>query len=364
MLDKLLSKYVPNLASYLLKVKNIGKCNSITVILYQFCKIRGYKAVRVLFPVGVQYIKELYTLLNESSNNTWHFHYIVLLWLSQALNTPFPLNSLDDSLDVKKTIYTIAIKYLENSGIDKEASCLVLSRLFSRDDGLDLLLGFLHHCESSWFKRSIFYKIGCLFSLSSFLKICPRNDCLQTVDVAFQFLNVAREDLVGQENSALRKLLCKCYTRLGIVLLPVNSSPNWKYSISNPDSFFQLPDDSNEEVHIYLEVIVDFLLSSVSDIDSFVRWSAAKGLAKIISRLPWNLAEQVIDAIIELMTENMFLNPIENTVNISITSPLVWHGAILFFAKLAGAGLIKYSKCLHILPLIEVVSTLCFLISF
>jgi len=74
------------------------------------------------------------------------------------------------------------------------------------------------------------------------------------------------------------------------------------------DDYF---DDVNQE---NLETVVDHLLTAIKDNDTRVRWSAAKGIGRITSRLSMDMADNIIDEIIEIM-ESEF-----NNVNF-------WHGA-------------------------------------
>jgi hypothetical protein len=66
-------------------------------------------------------------------------------------------------------------------------------------------------------------------------------------------------------------------------------------------------DELLSEPHIYvppeLEDVVDQLLTGLNDVDTVVRWSAAKGLGRITERLPRECADDVVGAIMELFTK-------------------------------------------------------------
>ncbi|EPX72328.1 tubulin specific chaperone cofactor D [Schizosaccharomyces octosporus yFS286] len=352
LLDKILSKYVPILSSYVHSNESLDNLLS-SLVVYNFCRIRGLKVIRVLFPTEVQQVEILYHFLKNEEILSWQTIYVNLLWLSQLLNIPFPLSSIEQSSNLQQRIVSLSLFFLDRSGLEREAASLVLARLLSRQDCVHLLPNILQSTIDLWDSKNLFYKIGFVSSVAANLKICQREDFLDYASNVVSFLRFVQASNSSSKSTAIHKLLSKCYARVGLLLVPIKASSSWKYDPFIPDSFHSLPQDTEISVHTYLEEIIDFLLSSVEYSDTFVRWSAAKGLARIVERLPWYLAEQVIDAVIVLTLDNTFLNPIYNTVNVSITFPDLWHGSILFFARLANMRLLKYKTILHILPLIE-----------
>ncbi|WBW72296.1 tubulin specific chaperone cofactor D, Alp1 [Schizosaccharomyces osmophilus] len=352
LLDKILAQYVPILSNFVHSNDDSNNFLS-SLVLYNFCRIRGHKIIRVLFPTEVQQLETLYQFLINELDLPWQTIYVNFLWLSQLLNIPFPLSSIEQSKNLQLRIADLSLFFLDRSGREREAASLVLARLLSRQDCMHLLPSILQSSIDSWDSKNLFYKIGFLSSLAVTLKICQREDFLDYASNVLLFLRFVQASNSSSKSTALHKLLSKCYARVGLLLIPINASSNWKYNPLIPDSFHSLPQDTEMSVHSYLEEIIDFLLSSVEYNDTFVRWSAAKGLARIVERLPWYLAEQVIDAVIILTLDNTFLNPIYNTVNISITCPDLWHGSMLFFARLANMRLLKHKTILHILPLVE-----------
>ncbi|EPY50656.1 tubulin specific chaperone cofactor D [Schizosaccharomyces cryophilus OY26] len=352
LLDKILAQYVPILSRFL-HCKDVLNSLLSSLVLYNFCRIRGHKIIRVLFPTEVQHLETLYTFLHNAQDLSWQTTYVNLLWLSQLLNIPFPLSSVEQSKNLQLRILELALSCLDKSGLEREAASLVLARLLSRQDCMHVLPNILQSSIDSWDSKNIFYRLGFLSSLAVILKVCQREDFLNYSSYVISFLRFVRASNSSYKSTALHKLLSKCYARFGLLLIPMSASSNWKYNPLISDSFHSLPQDTEMHVHSYLEEIIDFLLLSIEYNDTFVRWSAAKGLARIVERLPWYLAEQIIDAAVLLTLDNTFLNPIYNTVNISITCPDLWHGSMLFFARLANMRLLKYKTILHILPLVE-----------
>ena len=61
-------------------------------------------------------------------------------------------------------------------------------------------------------------------------------------------------------------------------------------------------DEDGYEVAEEVEGILGLLLSGISDKDTAVRWSAAKGVARIAGCLPCELAEEVVDQVVDLFS--------------------------------------------------------------
>jgi hypothetical protein len=70
-----------------------------------------------------------------------------------------------------------------------------------------------------------------------------------------------------------------------------------------------------------------------------VRWTAAKGIGRITSRLPAEFGEDVVEAVLEIC------NPVEEEAG--------WHGACLACGELARRGLLLPNRLAHLLPSIQ-----------
>lgn len=85
--------------------------------------------------------------------------------------------------------------------------------------------------------------------------------------------------------------------------------------------------------------------------DTVVRWSAAKGIARISERLPIEFAEQVLDNVISLFAiHSMAAATLYDMPSIAEGT---WHGACLACAEMARRALIPEHK------LSELVDWLC-----
>lgn len=99
-------------------------------------------------------------------------------------------------------------------------------------------------------------------------------------------------------------------------------------------------EDIEEEIHVPSEIeeIVDELLQGLRSASSDIRWSAAKGLGRVTSRLPKEFGDEVVGSVIEI------LNPLEENE--------AWHGSCLAIAELAKRGLLLPSRLETMVPLL------------
>lgn len=94
-----------------------------------------------------------------------------------------------------------------------------------------------------------------------------------------------------------------------------------------------------EEVAAEVEEIIGSLLAALSDKDTVVRWSAAKGIGRVTARLARSLADEIVISILELLDARQ--------------TDAAWHGACLSVAELARRGLLLPHRLAEVVPLIE-----------
>ena len=76
--------------------------------------------------------------------------------------------------------------------------------------------------------------------------------------------------------------------------------------------------------------------------DTVVRWSAAKGVARISERLPGEFTRQVVDTVINLFSIHTIA--IAGLYDIPALAESTWHGACLSCAELLRRGLIPHDR--------------------
>ncbi|CAM9714670.1 unnamed protein product [Chrysoparadoxa australica] len=92
------------------------------------------------------------------------------------------------------------------------------------------------------------------------------------------------------------------------------------------------------EVPEELEDVVEQLLRGLTDRDTIVRWSAAKGIGRITGRLTQMLADDVVASVLTLFSD--------------AEGDMSWHGACLALAELARRGLLLPARLPEAVPLV------------
>ncbi len=92
--------------------------------------------------------------------------------------------------------------------------------------------------------------------------------------------------------------------------------------------------DAPEEV----EGVLEDLLKSLRDKDTVVRYSAAKGVARVSERLPVDFADQVLQQVLHLFSIHSIA--VASLYDMPSVAEGTWHGACLACAEMARRGLI------------------------
>ncbi|KAI1718603.1 tubulin-specific chaperone D [Ditylenchus destructor] len=148
-------------------------------------------------------------------------------------------------------------------------------------------------------------------------------------------------------NIEVRNLVTKLLQRIALMLLKPRLA-SWRYKCGyrsledtlkgrsgseatksanvTEDSYDEKLDDEARQVpYEQIESIIGELLSKINARDNVVRWTAAKGIARISSRLPRELAAQVVASILESSFNDLYNGG-------------TWHGGCLALAELCRRG--------------------------
>ena len=105
-----------------------------------------------------------------------------------------------------------------------------------------------------------------------------------------------------------------------------------------------------------IEEVIAFLLEALADADTPVRYGASKALSIITMKLDPEMAEEVAEAILGSLTENVFWQGSKR--NLNSVSPLRWHGLTLTLSQLL------YRKAISVRNLPSVLNALLLSLSF
>ncbi|XP_076886463.1 tubulin-folding cofactor D-like [Bidens hawaiensis] len=360
----------------------------ICIIIYTLVTVCGYKAVIRFFPHQVSDLEPAVSLLEkchgtstgtalrQESTGEMETKCVILLWLSILVLVPFDISSVDTSIvNIKSVdaneppplvarILKISKEYLSSAGPMQTIASLLLSKLLTRPDMSPAFTSFIewsHEVLSSATDDVIhhFRLLGAVESLAAIFKSGSRKALLDIVPVVWNDTSVLIKSTPAARSPLLRKNLIKLAQRMGLTCLP-HRPTTWRYvgkhstlgeniSQKDPNSLVSSSGSSNtghdysvqeEEMDVpdIIEEFIELLLSGLKDTDTVVRWSAAKGIGRITSRLTYTLAEEVFLSVLELFS------PGEGDGS--------WHGGCLALAELARRGLLLPVSLPNVVPVV------------
>ncbi|PWA61400.1 ARM repeat superfamily protein [Artemisia annua] len=362
------------------------------IIIYSLVTVCGYKAVIRFFPHQVSDLEPAVSLLEkchgstagtalrEESTGEMETKCVILLWLSILVLVPFDISSVDTSIASNNSVHAneppplvtrildISKEHLSSAGPMQAIAGLLLSKLLTRPDMLPAFTSFIdwtHEVLSSATEDVInhFRLLGAVESLAAIFKNGSRKALLDIVPVVWNDTSVLIKSTPAARSPLLRKYLIKLTQRAGLTCLP-HRPTTWRYvgkhstlggnlsknasqtdpnsHISNSGSINSGPDyslqDEEMDVPDIIEEIIELLLTGLKDTDTVVRWSAAKGIGRITSRLTYTLAEEVLLSVLELFS------PGEGDGS--------WHGGCLALAELARRGLLLPISLPKVVPVV------------
>ncbi|GFG20907.1 tubulin-specific chaperone D [Aspergillus udagawae] len=314
-------------------------------LLYTFCKVRGVKVIsrflnnepKYLDPMLRAFINwDALTADEPYGENprqlVWEERYVMLIWLSHLLLAPFDLSSLSsddipvpvDNLGqikplpahapmVAKSLLSVALKYVNVPGKEREAATLLLARLILRRDmqALGLLTNLTEWAFAvlnpgkSEELPSVYTCIGVLSFLGRLGASGQVDEFAPLIIPTFErTLHIAQERTGVSEiisSSALaRKTIIKILRTVIVMALSLSERPN------SP-----IPED---KVSSILEDSIDHLLVSLADKDTPVRFAASKALSIITLKLGPDMASEVIEAVTGSLEENILYEKPDGTI--------------------------------------------------
>jgi hypothetical protein len=219
-------------------------------------------------------------------------------------------------------------------------AALLLARLLTRPDMAAALADFLQWQQQAVAAAAgpatVFLLPGVLQTLALIFKFGRREQLLPLAPQLWQQVAGLLGDESSSSSSGLgsnalaRKLAVKLVQRIGLVLLPPQLT-GWRFVKAAADlgqnlaaaaagttaappaggSDTQQPRQQHldaviaaeaaTEIPEEIEDVLGVLLSSCCDRDTVVRWGAAKGVGRLASCLPLELAEEVVDGVLGLL---------------------------------------------------------------
>lgn len=259
------------------------------------------------------------------------------------------------------SIYETIKTYLMVSGKHQDAAPFLAAKFLTRPENQPVFLSdFVDWClrvaEGVDLKSvKSFKETGVLASLHYLYKIGKR-EVMSPYGVRILEVLSSRQ-LMQSADDNLVKYVVKLTQRIGLSFLRVKDT-SWRYkrgqrilSRSAPDSSAPSqgstggpvsaidPDAQTDDVPAELEEIIDCMVSGLRMDSSVTRWSAAKGIGRLTSRLSLDMAETVVEAVLDLFSQS--------------ESGSAWHGGCLCLAELGRRGLILPSQLPRVLEVVK-----------
>jgi hypothetical protein len=337
------------------KKGQVPTSHAICYIINLFCKVRGEKVIKGFlnnepryldpilrdFEVGKNFQKADDESLPQSIV-PWTERYVLLLWLSHLLLAPFPLASMSTLQLSEETstalgvelpaeipsitlrVLNICFQCLQSASKERTAAAKLLVTLCIRPDMQELgLLHVLVKWALSFFTNAVevnsdIHKcIGVLSFMSGLVASATNEEIGPFLAPAFQVCQriLQQESLTFLKSSAVaRKLVVKTMRIIVIHCFQATSTP------------------SGLDPTTALEEVIEALLEAVGDGDTPVRYAASKALSVITLKLDSDMAEEVIEAILGSLNENVYWQGTKR--NLSGVNPLRWHGLTLTLSHL------------------------------
>ncbi|KAJ9644755.1 hypothetical protein H2199_003719 [Coniosporium tulheliwenetii] len=329
--------------------------SAVSRILYTLCKVRGEKIVTGFLNNEPRYLELILTRFEQGINNSqigtvpnendgmrWEERYVLLLWLSHLMLTPFDLASISSKhstdaptsiqdLDLPANLPAVAsrlipscIQQLNSATRERDAAALALVRLCIRPDMRKIgLLNAIVQWALSWLdpkctkQRDIHQMHGVLSFISRLVASATYEELghlLRDIHDSCQHVLTYNSLSFVKSSAVARKLIIK--TTRNIVVHYVQSL-----------DIVQSPDLST-----LFEEVIDFLLEAVADGDTPVRFAASKALSIVAMKLESNMRTEVIDAILSYLNVDVLWEG--TTRNLAMVNPLRWHGLTLALSHL------------------------------
>ncbi|KAF8194167.1 TBCD protein, partial [Pholiota molesta] len=265
----------------------------------------------------------------------WSMRYVTMLWLYIICIIPFDLAQFDEPGSIGKTasdLEAVAKQYLGTSGLERESAALLLSRLYTRKDtstAFSQFVGWAHSYLTDH-DSDVFMAIGILQVICEVIK---SGSAEQIQSQLASLLSISRV-IQGSpllNNTVVRKYKTKLVSRLALRLLPTGSGTSRRQART------LTANEGQPEIDIIGED-VELVFEALQDNSTIVRWSAAKGVARIAERLPKDFCNQVLETILGMFEIHSVAAA--SLYDLPAVAEGTWHGACLACAEIARRSLI------------------------
>ncbi|CAE6415293.1 unnamed protein product [Rhizoctonia solani] len=337
----------------------------LATLMYWYSKTRGMKSIVPFFPHTVQDLPLALHFAEEkeeflSKSESWGLRYVTAMWISLICMIPFDLARFNEpgapsERLIANRLDRIGKRYLTYPGIERESAAMLLARLYMRTDMLPRVPGHVDWSIQRIQKgASTFEAIGIMHIAAIMMKAGGAGLVLPYIDRFHGLIEILGSTDTSAKNltkdTLVRKYRIKLIVRLAMCELPgkprkVNIQnralvlPGTGVEVGNED----MDSEYDESIPESIEEVIEELVTGAQDQDTVVRYSSAKGIARVASRLPEAFSDEIVDAVTALFSiHGMSID--DNTLDLPPVAEMTWHGACLSYAELARRGMISTSR--------------------
>lgn len=358
-----------------IKIQGFGLLDAISETMYTFCKVRGEKVITRFLNNEPKWIvpmlkicqksflpghdtKDITTttqdvgngINNEASSTSWQRRYLLLLWINHLMLTPFDLSSISSAKPsdiqvnglklptslppIATDVIRLCIELLSSVTKEQNASASLLVRLALRPDmqRLGLLETLIQWCllyfvDDRVEPDTIHGDIGRLLFLNGLVRLAENTSIFGFLPNIYQVIRrifTSEEDgfLSLRASAVPKKVAIKIQRNIAIQMLKADEAGESKNDVAQ--KMF-------EETEI-LESVIDYLMTSLADRDTQVRYAASKSLALITTKLDNAMAGDITQAILEAYNDDVVIE--NGTRRLTAVNPQLWHGLTLTLSHL------------------------------
>lgn len=329
--------------------------NACMAFLLVVTKVRGYKVVVNHLPHELSDLEPVLKLLERSpltSRSLSPAMHMLLLWLGVVSMVPFQLSRLDcgdtDAKPVAERILNVIKVHVAACMKADTPACFLAARFITRPDMMDLYFDDLmqwlrehvtvavdeekaHWSEGQRDERTI----NVLLTLAMIFRIARRDAVMKHAQSIMDLLT--EKELFTSKHFVIRRLAVKLSQRIALSFLPKNLAP-WRHLRSvkklsqslgengamSEAAFPDAEENDACDVPEIVEEVIDKLLEALAANCITIRYSAAKGIGRIASRLPKDLASEIVSSV---------FTSLENRDDFALL-----HGGCLTLAELGRRG--------------------------
>lgn len=319
LLDPHLQWFIDKISSAYLKLKDTSDdlifSTELVGLVLVMAKVRGYKFVATFFSTDVYLFPRILALLrDEKLQKNSDESYFLLLWLSNLVLVPFPLNSVKNSMDLQ--IYTLISEFLSlhSSASKPQILCLsLLALLMTRTDGAQLMDIYINDVLKGWVRFDDKTKLAYLMTFHQIFKRASSAEAIKFSQKIYRDVVLYEMSLLvigdaRNSNTLNIKYLIKVASRITRFFINFNE---WEIVADNIDSLVYISTVMKDNLDISLrECLAKCMSAIVSDLYVRAERYASQLVTYMLQQLDADLPDETYSdkVIVKVVTSSIPIN--------------------------------------------------------